>query len=318
MPVLPENFSPYDHLPDALRGVWDGKKGPPGPIPGLPGIHLRRPRGVGNFINFIVTHPCADPWFALISTFAPAALKLGWTLLAPDWEDILRGFAEDYTRLPGGGGKRRKSHVPRKRMPIKGPLNPLTPKGQLRLTLFLTKPLETLGWWWLVWNATDQFFLDWHSLLQRVDYCSLQGKGYLMQRHNNDLGALFSPVGLDLAMSELDQIWGGSAGGPFGVNVPPGRYHIILWGEWNRSELLGGLENCRLRIDVSGVVLGQASAESANFTVPAGAWGGTTVHLACTILSFVNNISWRSIGDHGVGAVTGGRGRIIVMSDTNT
>src|SRR5690606_14616944 len=124
--------------------------------------------------------------------------------------------------------------------------------------------------------------------LQRVDYCSLQGQGYLLQRHNDELGGQFNPVPFSLSMPVLDQSWGGSAGGPFGVNVPPGAYHIILFGEWRRPEILGPLEGCKLRIEVGGVVWGQAVAESEEFTIPTDGYGGTTVHLFCKILSFTN------------------------------
>lgn len=285
----------------------------PGPIPGLPGIHLRRPRGVANFIKTIVTHPCADPWFVLIETFLPAALKLGWTLTAPDWEDILRGYAEGYARLGKGGRGGRKGHAPRVQLPVRGPVLPYQVSNLLRTTLFITKPLETLGWWWLVWNATDEFWSDWNSLLLHNAYCTADPTTGPLQQYSNDLNVFFSPGQQSAGLPLIEQDRAGWAHNAFGCNVPGGAYAVVFTAQWTRDASLGELPGCKLWVECDGAAPGLRYVESEEFTLTPGSSVGCTVTARFWNLAISGSITWGVTGLATPGATLHGTGRVIVM-----
>ena len=122
-----------------------------------------------NFIRFIISHPCATPWYVWAETFAPVFLILLATVAFFDVEDAIRSHGK---KISGKGkGRKGKRHSPK--IKVAGAVSTVTRYSQkgLRTLLILTGSLEVIGFMWLLYAALDQFFLNWQTLLQKRDFC---------------------------------------------------------------------------------------------------------------------------------------------------
>ena len=133
-----------------------------------------------NFVREILFNGCARPWYVYVETFIPAFLKLVITLLLFDIDDIVRfyGVTRSRSRLTG-----RRKHGPGGIIKASETWDfksqKVTRQG-LRIIIKLTAPLEAIGFIFLLIAATDEFFQDWQSLIERAPFCTNpQGLGPL-------------------------------------------------------------------------------------------------------------------------------------------
>lgn len=240
-----------------------------------------------NFASEIVVHGCARPWFIYVKTFFPAFLKLVLTISILDLEDILRDHAKRkaYSRITSSGRGYGHSHKPKI---IAKPTDQqrFAQKG-LRTLLIITEPLEKIGFAWLLYNATEQFFSDWQLLLERSIYCSDTGLAGPLQRARvggSNIGVL--PEGAITPLPIIEQNRAPWVTTSISVSLPPGFYKgfftVTVQGP------LGGITNVRARMRVTGLITlfiesppadiaqGEASTLLADgdFTLP---FGGTVV-----------------------------------------
>jgi len=206
-----------------------------------------------NFAENIVIHGCARPWFVYVKTFIPAFLKLIMTISILDLEDILRAHAKRiaYARATPSGRGFGHGHKPR----ISGRptvVNRFSQKG-LRTLLIVTEPLEIIGFSWLLYNATDQFFSDWQLLLQRSIFCEDIGLAGPLQRSRpggSNIGVL--PEGAITPLAVLEQNRASWVTTSISVSLPPGFYKAIFTVTVHGP--LGGITGVRARLRITGFV----------------------------------------------------------------
>jgi len=123
-----------------------------------------------NFIKTLITHPCARPWYVWVETFVPAFIVLYATVAFFDVEDAIRAHGE---KIAGKGTRRKgKRHTPKIRLTGEKTIVRRWSQRGLRTLLLLTGPLEIVGFMWLLYAATDQFFYNWQTLLEKRDFCN--------------------------------------------------------------------------------------------------------------------------------------------------
>lgn len=181
-----------------------------------------------NFISFLYEHPCARPWWVYVETFIPAFLQLFITIATLDAEDILREFAKGkaYERIARSRGGSRHTRKP---LMLNKPTKPqiLTQRG-LKTLLIITEPLEIIGFVWLLWSATEQFFYNWQSMLMQSAFCSTPidtGPFYRSRAPGLFIGIL--PEGSATPLPILQQDRAGWGSGGFSVSLPPGLYRGV-------------------------------------------------------------------------------------------
>jgi len=203
-----------------------------------------------NFIKYVLSHPCARPWYVYAETFAPAFLKLLVTVALLDVEDAIRAHGEKIARE--GKGKKGKRHTPR--IKTQGKVQPYErymAKG-LKTLLVITEPLEKIGFAWLLFSATDQFFYDWQTLLEQSDYCVDRGQSGPLTLSRvggfNSLVVGFNVVSLPIESQDR-------AGWPHTTivaNIPFGSFTAIFACEVVGST--GGLTNLMIRLRTPGSI----------------------------------------------------------------
>jgi len=206
-----------------------------------------------NFAQEIVVNGCARPWFIYVKTFVPAFLKLVLTLAILDLEDILRAHAKRkaYSKITPSGRGYGHSVKPRvQAKPTK--IQTFSQKG-LRTLLIVTEPLEKIGFAWLLYNSTEQFFYDWQLLLERSIYCSDTGLAGPFQRSRpggSNIGVL--PEGAITPLPALEQNRANWSNTVITVDLPPGFYRGFFSVTVNGP--LGGITNVRARFRVTGII----------------------------------------------------------------
>jgi hypothetical protein len=287
------------------------------------GISFRRPyrkpvgfipnfRGEANFLRTVLTHPCAQPWFLLVETFIPAILKFYWTTTIPQWDDLAIDAGRD---LANRGRTGRFAHGTRRPIPVDEFKGERKAQKLLRWLLIAEAPLESIGFWWLVTSATDEFFFDWASLLQERDFCSREISSGPFQRSDPTLALDFNVNHPSFPIANLDQNRAGWANDSLSVTVPDGIYTVILSFSAHRT-VAGQLTNCAARIHVSAGA--QSFDVDSDFqTIPG---GGESVDFIATASFIAHNITqtitWQTYTpDHLIGICTGTEGRVIVTRD---
>ena len=131
-------------------------------------------RKEANFIKYMISHPCARPWFVYVELFIPAFIKLLITVVLFDIDDAIRAHGEGIVRDKKGGKKKRHG-TKIKTTAQQTRVQRYAQKG-LKILLVVTKPTEKVGFQWLIFSAVDQFFADWQSLIEESDYCVDRGQ----------------------------------------------------------------------------------------------------------------------------------------------
>jgi len=195
--------------------------------------------GPVNFIKFLKFHPCADPMPILVETFFPAALRMAIDLYLYDFDDVAR---EVMRRYPMGGvgatARRGLRHSFKKtqdkkvmaRRQVKAVPFSHLPKVQAFTKFFfmITEPIEKVGLAMLFYNAVDNFYYNWTSLLIRRGYCELPALTGPLQLRANDSTLVATQSGNPLGMP-IEIInragWSHSA---FSASLPPGSYVAVF------------------------------------------------------------------------------------------
>lgn len=212
-----------------------------------------------NFASYMQFHMCARPWWVYIETFLPAFLKLVLFIGILDVEDLLRGHGESITREGGRRARGRKRHIPKTRQPVKETGTQRWSRRGLKTLLVVTTPLELIGFAWLVYSATDQFFQDWQTALMFSGYCEDPVESGPLQRARGpgfiSIVTGFVPV---IMTNNLQNraLWSTTV---FKVDLPPGQYGgffgLMLQGP------IGGVSGVKIRLRYSSV-FGDLSTES--------------------------------------------------------
>lgn len=173
-----------------------------------------------NFIKFMVTDPCARPWFVYAETFLPAFLELLLTIAFIDLNDIVRAYGESIAE--GGGGKKgkRKRHTPKiKTLGAKTEVERYMQKG-LKTLLVVTQPLENIGYAWLLYSAVDDFFYDWQTLIETAPYCTKNDQWGPLSRARGPGFITILPGGFPIIMTTLTQNRSGWTTNTISAEVP--------------------------------------------------------------------------------------------------
>lgn len=207
-----------------------------------------------NFMGRLFYTNCSTPFYVYVETFLPCFLELWFTLAFLDLEDLLRDRAK---RLASGRGSptgRGGSHVGKGRLPGFSPNKERYAQGGLKHLLRVTQPLENIGFAFLIYGATSDFFYDWTSLLEARNWCKdPTDAGPLSRRSqegsmvpNENLGGVALPI--------LEQNRSGWSSGSFSCAVPPGHYdaHFAVT---IRGPAPGGVEY-QAGLNVSGALIG--------------------------------------------------------------
>jgi hypothetical protein len=180
-----------------------------------------------NFIKYVLTHPCADPYFIFIETFIECLPELAVNLL---WFTDLGNIGEAAGRavMPGKVGRRR-GHLAVKAVveEDKGLLNKITLKW-LKGAMWIMEPLDAIGSFFLVYFAVDQLFYRWHSLLIERDYCSSNPNTGPLQMISTDVSVLFTATGDTPPLTAIRQNRAGWSTSPFTVTTPDGNFDFIF------------------------------------------------------------------------------------------
>lgn len=175
-----------------------------------------------NFIKTMISHPCARPWYVWVETFVPAFLKLLLTVSIFDVEDAIRAHGESIVRDRQRGKSKR--HAPKVRLAGAGRAVTRYAQQALKTLLVVTKPLENIGFLWLLYSATDEFFFDWQTLLEESTFCKQPIISGPMQRSRGPGFISFTVGGATIIMTNALQNRGGWANNVFGVTLPQGSF----------------------------------------------------------------------------------------------
>jgi hypothetical protein len=180
-----------------------------------------------NFIKYVATHPCADPYFVFIETFIECVPDLVADLI---WFLDAGNVGEAAARevMPGKVGKRR-GHLRLQKAVEKGETN-LQKKALfwLKGAMWIMGPLDAIGSFLLVYAAMDRLFYRWHSLLIERNYCNWSPNTGPLQMQLDDQTVLYTAPGNTPALTSIRQNRAGWHTTPFGFSVPSGFYDAIL------------------------------------------------------------------------------------------
>lgn len=181
-----------------------------------------------NFLKYLAYNDCARPWFVYAETFFPAFLKLGLTLSVLQWDDIVRAAAAGKaTNTRAGRG--RLGHTAKTTVNIEDPDDEgRAYRRGLKTLLVLTKPLETIGFAFLVYGAGEQFYADWMSLLEQSVYCTRQAVFGPYGRSGSNFALLASPDGQGFGMDTLNYNAPNFGDTTAAVTLPAGVYDVAL------------------------------------------------------------------------------------------
>lgn len=178
-----------------------------------------------NFTHKLFYQNCATPWWVYAETFAPAFLELFVTIAFLQMDDLIRERGRVIGHGPGGRTLRGGGHA------RKGPIPGYTPNNEkyaqkgLRHLLKVTDPLEKLGFAFLLYGATEDFFYDWSTLLEAREWCKDPTDAGPLSR-SRTTGGFFPQPGLGACpLPILEQNRSGWATSTVSAGLPPGHYN---------------------------------------------------------------------------------------------
>lgn len=181
-----------------------------------------------NFLQYIWQNDCARPWFVYVETFAPAFIKLAVTLSLWQWDDVVRSVAGS---VAGGAASTKggKTHVRKKTIAVTDPENrERAYRRGLRTLLVITKPIEIVGFTYLIYGAGDQFFADWQSLLEESVYCTRQAIMGPYGRSGADFALLANPDGQGFGLDTLEYNAPNFGDTTAAVTLPAGVFNVAI------------------------------------------------------------------------------------------
>jgi len=200
---------------------------------------IRLFEGQTNFIKTLRFNPCAEPMPLLVETFFPAAIQMAIDLTILGITDIAFDRLKQYPRYgKGKPASRSLSHSQKKRRDAKplsrrviqnyqGIKHPYT-KGLTTALFWIYGPIEKVNFVIMFYNAVDQFFMNWSTLLIQRGYCSLPAITGPLSLAGNDGFQVVStnpePVSLPITLQDR-ALWSHTA---FGASMPAGDYSIVF------------------------------------------------------------------------------------------
>jgi len=201
-----------------------------------------------NFVKEMQWHNCARPWWVYVETFIPAFIKLFITITLVDFDDMNRmsGYAALGDRP--GTGRRGGGHTRRRGLTGGDSRARSYSAGFLKHLLIATEFLEKIGFWFLLYGASEQFFYDWHTLLRQSIYCN-GPLGVLMRRSVGGRVSIL-PGGAAIALPIVEQSDGVGPGLAFGTEMPFGTFEVVF--ALTVKGPLGGINGVHLRLIAPG------------------------------------------------------------------
>lgn len=207
-------------------------------------------RGQSNFIKRAVLHPCARPWYVYVETFFPAFVELAITVTLFDIEDAIRSHGEKIVAEGRGGGRRRGRHAPKFRISTKELGIARYALLGLRTILIVTKPLELIGFTWLLFSAVDDFFYNWMTLLEKSDFCTQPIESGPLTRSRGPGFISILPGGAPVGLATIDQNRGAWATSQITATLPQGLFTCI----WALTVIgpANGVDDVRVQLRITG------------------------------------------------------------------
>jgi len=192
-----------------------------------------------NFAKYIISHPCSEPFTILVETFIPCLLQFLITVSALDIFDIAQNRLQDIAkeRFPTKRRGFRKwltkqveQDLRLEAKSLKGVsfLEKKWVQNSTKFLLTVSGPLEKIGFAHLLYSASDEFFYNWQTLLERRAYCQAGAGTGPYSRRDTAGPALYSQTPSNLAITILQQNRSAWVGNALGVNVPQGVYNVIF------------------------------------------------------------------------------------------
>ena len=207
-------------------------------------------RDEANFIKRIALHHCARPWYVYVETFFPTFIELVITVAIFDVEDALRAHGEKIAAEGKSKGRRKGRHTPKIRITTRDlGIARYTLLG-LRTVLFVTKPLELIGFAWLLLSAVDDFFYNWMTLLEKSDFCTQPIESGPLSRSRGPGFVGILPGGQPVPLPVVEQNRGAWATNNITVDLPQG-LHTCIWALTVRAPA-GGVGDVRLKLRIVG------------------------------------------------------------------
>ena len=248
--------------------------------------------GAANFMEKMTYDDCSRPFWVYAVTGAAAFLELWWWVGFLDLEDLVRsiGFSESGQDL--GRGRRRRRHGGLK-MPRQsgGSIKYYSALGT-RTLLIATIPLEIIGFAWLLYNRTDQFFYRWSGLLENS---ACTGSPRTLMRTNQNFGAFPNPGGGAMSLPQILADTPIYSSNSFGASVPFGIYTVSLAIEIAGDTPING-GDYEAAIFTTGA-LGVSLRKGNSVFVKAGL-GGTTIFSSTIVFPLFagGTIGWTIVG----------------------
>ena len=194
-----------------------------------------------NFFKYLLTNPCARPWYLYAETFGAAFIKLVVTIIIFDLEDLMRHAAVQRSQPHIGPRRGRRRHAARPLLPDDSTPERRFARQGLRIVLKLTMPLERFGFSWLLYAATEQFYYDWQTLLESSRFCDAPLNSGPFSRTDPAGQVLSRPFGQSFGYNELEQNRPGWTNNALSVNIPENTVTIVanLRVKRNFSDLAG-------------------------------------------------------------------------------
>ena len=215
-----------------------------------------------NFVRFVFAQECDATFWVYAEAFFPAALKLALATTVPDINDLIRGRGEaivDQSRAVSRkrGGKFRRGAM----VTFDAPQERYASRG-LAFLLRVTEPIEKIGFRWLLYSATEDFFQDWQTLIIRSGACgTLPERGPLTRRTTGQRESML-PGGNPIALPIVDVNRSGWSTDLLGASLPDGQYMCLITCTFLAPT--GGIEGAfvQLRTDIVGIEQTQKGPEN--------------------------------------------------------
>jgi hypothetical protein len=264
--------------------------------------------GTANFIQNVIFHPCARPWFFYVLTALPAAVKAIVTVRTIDIEDIMRERARDFAHGPVRRTGRSVRHSIRGLIQDDaGPRKHWSQKAVANL-IRATNPLEYFGLAVLLLFAADRFFYDWQALLLSWRFCEGDPDSGPLQR-GRPAGGFFVGAATMPDLLQNRSGWNSSASL---VEVPPGSF----WANMSINAGYKGAGSGTWRSWVKATdAFGSSTAFSPDLTLESG-HSGDMMATGKFFLPFGGSISWGVDGDPVPTGLDSTGGTVIVMKQT--
>lgn len=247
-----------------------------------------------DFITKIVTHGCARPFYIYLETALPAAVEMVYTLIFLDLNDIIRMRGESIVRDKPKSMRRGKRHAFKTKLVARdSPTKAMFRQG-LKVLLVATKPIELVGFAWLVYGAVDQFFFRWQSLLETSTFCAQPTESGPFMRHRVVGRVHIHRAGQAILLPILDQNRGSWPTNAAVVTLPQGFFTAALG--ITVTGPTGGITGvkCRLRINH---FFGTTLLESGEEDIAAGAEASFVASGDFFLFGVVGGLmSWELVG----------------------